>query len=150
MPNEYNHTPMYYAVVDNSQRYEIVQFLTLRGAPVRTQDFRKELWMSPQLLATHDFGPRLLAWAEAELAVHRAFIALVLGCGVHAASSHDLPPAQRGHLAKLRGDGNTGVRMRIAGFLGVRVGAELGRLRRAASVWRLGVGDTTSTHRGGI
>lgn len=61
----------------------------------------------------------------------------MLGCGVHGDS--DAPPAQRSQLLKLRGDGNTEARMRIARSLGVRVGAkvvELGRLRRAASVWR--------------
>ena len=36
----------------------------------------------------------------------------------------------------LRGDGNVGARMRIAKCLGVRVGPELGRIRRAALAWR--------------
>ena len=79
----------------------------------------------------------LVDWAEYELSVHHTWVALVLGCGVH--GDRDAPPAQRSQLLKLRGDGNTEARMRIARSLGVRVGAkvmELGRLRRAASVWR--------------
>jgi len=65
----------------------------------------------------------------------QTFIALVLGCGVQ--GSHDLPPAQRSQLMKLRGSGNTEARMRIARCLGVCTsGVELGRLRRAAAVWR--------------
>ena len=37
---------------------------------------------------------------------------------------------------KLHGSGNTDARMRIARCLGVRTGAEVGRLRAAAGVWR--------------
>ena len=62
-----------------------------------------------------------------------AYICLVLGCGIHA--SRDLAPAQRSQLMKLRGDGNTDARVRIARCLGVCTGVELGRLRRAAAVW---------------
>ena len=59
----------------------------------------------------------------------------MLGCGVHA--SHELPPAQRNELMKLRGNGNTDARMRIARCLGVPTGAEVRRLRDAAVVWRV-------------
>ena len=48
----------------------------------------------------------------------------------------DVAPAQRSQLLKLRGDGNTDVRMRIARALGVHVGEELGRVRRTRGAWR--------------
>ena len=103
-----------------------VRMLVLRGVPVREADF-------VGCNRTTSCRRELLAWANAELAPHRTYIGLVIGCGVHA--SRDLPPAQRSPLMKLRGDVNTDARMRIARCLGVRTGAELGRVRRAAEVW---------------
>ena len=48
----------------------------------------------------------------------------------------DEPAAARveNHLPKLRGHGNSRARMAIAGFVGVRPAAELGRLRAARDV----------------
>ena len=138
----------------------LVQLLVLYGAPVMHNDFRhghqvdfeKLLSWAEAELATRYCTPstrthgalrpypssRPAPPADAtDLNVSRlyrqTFIALVLGCGVQ--GSHDLPPAQRSQLMKLRGSGNTEARMRIARCLGVRTGVEVGRLRRAAAVW---------------
>ena len=117
------------AFVRNAEHgVRIVKFLILRGAPVRVQDFPITINRQQQ----HHRG-LLMNWVKAELANHRTFVALVLGCGVH--GCRDVQPAQRSKLLKLRGDGNTDARMRIAKCLGVRTGSELGHLRRAVAVW---------------
>ena len=105
----------------------VVQMLVLRGVPVRPGDYEHQA--SGSKLAC-----LLLEWAEAELTKRQAFVALVLGCGVH--TSREVPPAQRSRLAELRGGRNTEARMCIAQSLGVRVGTEVGHLRRAAAAWR--------------
>ena len=74
---------------------------------------------------------QLASWVAAELATRDTFVNLVLGCGVH--GSRDLPQAQRSPLHKLRGNVNTQARQYIAQCLGVRVGEEARRLRRAAA-----------------
>ena len=107
--------------------------LVLRGAPVCAEYFRVPSWAG-NYATLRDDRRRLLAWAETALETRNIFVALVLGCGVH--GSQDLPPAQRSQLLRLRGDGNTDARMRIAQCLGVRTSvAELRRLRNAAAVW---------------
>ena len=89
--------------------------------------------MRPKDFAERRPCAELLAWADDELALYQTYVRFVLGGG-HA--NGDAPPAQRSQLRKLRGGGNVGARMRIAHFLGVKVGPELGRIRRAAMVWR--------------
>ena len=136
---------------------DFIQMLVLRGVPVLPEDFPIELTYNcdPSNVdgtRRHDiYTVRLLIkWAEYELKVHRTWVALVLGCGV--LGDRDAPPAQRSQLLKLRGDGNTEARMRIARSLGVRVGAqvvELGRLRRAASVWQGQLSTITAGGGGG-
>ena len=93
-----------------------------------------------------DFRRDLLAWARGELAIHAAFTTLLLGVqgGVSKQEGVALGNAEEGaegtlelgrtQLVKLRGDGNTDARMRIAGAMGVRLGAGLRGLRRAAAV----------------
>ena len=121
--DKYGMSPMRAAAARSSASdgLRIVSMLVLRGVPV------------PDWVFVNGRRRKLRAWANAELAIHRTYVALVIGCGVHA--SRDLPPAQRSQLMKLRGDSNTDARMRIARCLGVRTGAELGRVRRAAEVW---------------
>ena len=121
---------------------QIVQMLMLRGVPLEVGDFKvveqcdDSPWPDGIAYIQHYMERlrTLLAWAEAELHTTELHTAVVLGCGVHA--GRDLPPPQRSQLMKLRGDGNTDARQRIARCLGVRVGAELRRLRAAAVVWR--------------
>ena len=143
-------SPMHAAAVRDNTPDGIakVMMLVLRGVPVRQVDFLERYTES----ITEGTGssrrrsritkiihrpcrrlPGLLAWANAELAAHRTYDDLVIGCGIHC--RRNLPPAQRSHLVKLRGDGNTDARMRFARCLGVRTGAELGRLRRAEAEW---------------
>ena len=133
-----DNTPMGRAFKYNGHhRVPIVQLLVLRGAPARPKDFPSRVADGTHFtsMSVTDHRRTLLAWADAELATRRTYVALVLGCGVHA--SRDLPPAQRSQLMKLRGNGHTDARMRIARCLGVRTsGAELRRLRDAAAVWR--------------
>ena len=117
---------------NTAHRVRIVKFLILRGAPVRFQDFPPTDHDAINQRRQHH-RRQLVDWAKAELANHRTFVALVLGCGVH--GCRDVQPAQRSKLLKLRGDGNTDARMRIAKCLGVRTGSELGHLRRAVAVW---------------
>ena len=81
-------------------------------------------------IATRDTFVNLPDGIAAELATRDTFVNLVLGCGVH---SRNLPHAQRSQLHKLRGSINTQARMNIAQYLGVRVGEEAGRLRRASA-----------------
>jgi len=124
MPSKYDNTPMGIANLCNVEnRVEIVKLLVLRGAPVRPKDFAERRPCA-----------ELLAWADDELALHQTYMSIVLGGVVH--GNRDVAPAQRSQLRKLRGDGNVGARMRIAKCLGVRVGPELGRIRRAALAWR--------------
>ena len=97
------------------------------GAPVRAEDMPAERH-GTDLLPTRN---ALLAWLNAEHATCHTFTTLILGCGVH--GSHDVPPAQRSQLLKLRGSGIVEARMKVAGYLGVRVKAEAGRDRSGAS-----------------
>ena len=121
-------SPMCAALECNQFRIPITKMLILRGAPVPVQEeFTRA---APPDVGRIAIRNELLAWIEGELAVQRTFLGLVLGCGVHGARAE--PPAPQSQLLKLRGDGNTDARMRIAAALGVRVKAELGRLRRAA------------------
>ena len=75
----------------------------------------------------------LVVWAEDGVRCGAAFFELVLGCGVHA--SHDRPPAERSPLTRLRGDIHTGLRIRIAEYLGANALPMLYRLRGALVVW---------------
>ena len=123
----------------------IIQLLVLKGAPVLSHEFNIRVLTC--VGKRRDFGglktaalvymahrKALLAWAKGELSTHTTYFALILGCGVHA--SFYLPPAQRNQLMKLRGDGQTDARIRIARCLGVNFSfVELGRLKAAAEVW---------------
>lgn len=137
LPSKYDQTPMNEAWFrDTRHGMPIVKLLVLRGVLVRPQDFR-----NPSLSGIlRERIEGLIEWANADLAIRDTFLELVLGCGVH--GGRDLPPARRSQLMKLRGDGNTDARQRIASCLGVRVGVEVGRLRRAVMVWREVEGGT--------
>jgi len=113
-------------VVDDG--VEIVRMLTLRGVPLRREDFEVAETQGPSDI---EVCRQLLYWVQGELELHATFRSVVLGCGVH--GSDDLPPAQRSSLRKLRGIG--GASERIAQYVGVRVGVDLQRLHRAAQVW---------------
>ena len=142
-------------ILNTAHRIPMVKMLVLRGAAVHVAAFPASEHNTTMSLVKQHL--ELLEWAEGELENHRTFIALLLGCGVLGSGSGDVggdgdgngdgngdgggggdgAPAMRPNLlSKLRGDGNTDARMRIARCLGVRTGVELGRLRRAAAVWR--------------
>ena len=74
----------------------------------------------------------LLAWLNAEHATRRTFTTLILGYSVH--GPRDLPPAQRSQLLKLRGTGIVEARIKLAGYLGVRVKTEASRIAAARAV----------------
>ena len=74
----------------------------------------------------------LIGRIETEHALHKMFTELILGCGVH--GSRDAPPAQRSQLLKLRGTGIVEARMKLAGYLGVKVKAEAARVAAARTV----------------
>lgn len=117
------------------EAFSIIQMLVLRGAPLRLDGVARLFYHGYESRRFDLLINSLLARIDAELHTTRTFVALVLGCGVHA--SHDLPPAQRCQLMKLRGDGNTDARQRIARCLGVRTSrAELTRLQSAAEACR--------------
>ena len=116
--------------------------LVLRGAPARPcdsdsailgPDYGYESTIADRVQHSARLG-RLLRWADDELETYHNFYRVVIGGGVH--GDRDVAPAQRSQLLKLRGDGNTDVRMRIARALGVRVGEELGQVRRVRGTWR--------------
>ena len=124
--------------------------LVLRGAPARPcdsdsailgPDYGYESTIADRVQHSARLG-RLLrwaddeleTWADDELETYHNFYRVVIGGGVH--GDRDVAPAQRSQLLKLRGDGNTDVRMRIARALGVRVGEELGQVRRVRGTWR--------------
>ena len=140
LPDRHGKSPLRVAVETFFSRIELVKWLIVeKGAPVRPQDFPSEVRDAHTRGDLTGYPPVLLTWAEEELSNHRTFTALVLGCGVYGSHEQNAPPAQRGQLPKLRGDGEKGERMRkrIALCLGVRTSSvEIGRLRRAAVIWR--------------
>ena len=80
----------------------------------------------------------LLMWALGKLETHHIYMSMVVRrLRVH--GDRDVALAQRSQLYKLRGDGNTDVRMRIGKFLGVRAGAEIGRIQRAGKLLARGL-----------
>ena len=117
-------TPMKYALW--TKNLATLQHLVLVGAPVRPQDCPR---YATNLLPTRN---ALLVWLHAEHTLRHTFTALILGCGVH--GSHDVPPAHRSQLIKLRSSGLVEARMKLAGYLGVRVGAEAARVEAARAV----------------
>ena len=137
---EYGFTPMSYATICNEKHgVQISKMLILRGAPVPTHaQIIKMLILRgaplPHYYAVHS---QLVSWVSVELAPtpRDTFFNLVLGCGVHGSRDRDrdLPQARRSQLHKLRGFVNTQARINIVQYLGVRVGEEAGRLRRAAA-----------------
>ena len=146
MPGENGFTPIKLAFsYTKRDAMPITQMLILRGVPVLLQDFflRQSVpYDLDKLIKQRNLANQLASWAMSEVATRDTFLALVLGCGIH--GSRDVAPAQRSQLLNLRGDGNTDVRMRIAGYLGVRLGEEAGRLRRAANV----LGEVVVHYRG--
>lgn len=117
-----------------------IKVLVLHGAMVEPEDFPA----SAGGKGKRDFRLQLLAWARSELAIHTAFITLLLGVqggaskqggtAIAEEGAERTPELPRNQLVKLRGDRNTDARMRIAGAMGVRMGAELRGLRRAVGV----------------
>jgi len=108
--------------------------------PVRREDFPANDTLWTNLLPTQT---ALFAWLDAEHATRRTFTTLILGCGVH--GPRDLPPAQRSQLRKLRSSGLLEARIKLAGYLGVRVKAEASRIAAAravmaSTVWEVGEG----------
>jgi len=156
-------TPMGEAFRSNADRILIVQMLVLRfGYPVRPSDFsganteplRALLdWAEAELATRHTMITLVLGCGVharrqegggavgAIIGQLRAAMATGSQVGV---TGRDLDVVRRmlraagdeNHLYKLRGAGNTDVRMRIARCLGVPKGAEVKRLRAAAAVWR--------------
>mmetsp|Transcript_91177 Transcript_91177/g.260392 ORF Transcript_91177/g.260392 Transcript_91177/m.260392 type:complete len:215 (-) Transcript_91177:58-702(-) len=139
MPNAFDHTPMYYAAVDNSQRYaappcgpKTLTFAAAAGltfSRMRTTTPTRGCWP----------GPRRSSRSTAPSSSSCSAVV-----STRPAATTSLPRSED----TSQSCGATATRAcecGIAGFLGVRFSAELGRLRRAVSVWRLGVGDTTST-----
>ena len=83
---------------------------------------------------------QLTAWAEGHLALHRVFVYTVL-TAIHDDGSHtvqrrwwDWRRAQTNSLVSLSGARE--LRVLLADFLGVRVGAEHAALVAAAETWR--------------
>ena len=124
-------SPMYNALLGD--KVTTLLHLILIGVPARPQDFPASgivRWRTPPFPTRGGHFPRslldtraeLLALLDAECALHRTFIALILGCGVHARrhaplsadgrlrrsnrvvkSTHATPRTTENHLPKLRG-----------------------------------------------
>ena len=116
-------TPLKLAVV-TKRHLPTAQHLILLGAQVRPEDFPASLI---------EFRRQLMAWADDHLAQHRAFVYTVLAA-VHDDGSHSAEGQTNwlAHLAGLREQ-----RMRVAEYLGIRIGAEHAALAAAAAAWRV-------------
>ena len=112
---------MFNAIV-RKQDLPTAQHLVLLGAQVRPEDFP----------ATHiEIRQQLMAWADDHLTRHRVFVSTVLPA-IHDDGSHTAENQTNWltHLAGLRG-----LRVDMAEYLGVRIGAEHRVLENAMAVW---------------
>lgn len=114
-----------------------LRLLMLKGVPLCPQDLPLSYAKEGDRL---ELRRSLLVWLENELHVRYIWDSLVLGSGL--SRHHPLPDENQ--LSKLRGMRNTEVRMRLAGYIGVRIGAEMGRIRRAHAALREGATDESS------
>ena len=131
-------SPIRYAVAndDLEARATTIPLLILSGARVVEVDFPE----TQKSRRGFDEASRQLlrSWAERELCIHRTFVALVLGCGIHGRPScaqeeegRDPSALPTQLLTLLRGATNTEPRQYIARALGVRFGDQLRRVREA-------------------
>ena len=117
-------TPMAYAIdyaIENCN-LSTAQYLILLGAQVRPVDFP----------AAHiEIRQQLMAWADDHLTQYRTFVSTVLPA-IHDAGSHSAVNQTNWltHLAGLRE-----LRVSVAEYLGIRVGAEHRALANAMAVW---------------
>ena len=113
-------TPMTYAI--DEQDLTTAQHLILLGAQVRPVDFP----------ASHiEIRRQLMAWADDHLVRHRVFVSTVLPA-IHDDGSHTAENQTNWltHLAGLRE-----LRVSVAEYLDIRVGAEYRALANAMAVW---------------
>ena len=112
---------MQHAIVAN-QDLPTAQHLILLGALVRPADFQA---------SRIEIRQQLMAWADDHLARHRTFVSTVLPA-IHDDGSHTAEN-QTNWLAKLAGFCE--LRVGVAEYLGIRVGAEHRALESAMAVW---------------
>ena len=102
----------------------------MRGVPIPhdlPEESTNEAACFDEDIELGQYRRELLEWALDELLTRHTFVTLVLGCGVYGSGNL----SQQSQLVMLRG--HIGPCERIAKFLGVKVGKEVGMLRRAAA-----------------
>lgn len=72
--DEEDRSPMRLALRNTTSAVEILKYLILRGVDLRARDFASGYRQQRR---------KVLDWVRSELQLHRMFVALVLGCGVH-------------------------------------------------------------------
>ena len=115
-------TPLKIAV-EYKQDLPTAQHLILLGAQVRPEDFPA---------TSNEIRRQLMAWTDGQLERHRVFVYTVLAA-VHDDGSHTAE-GQTNWLAHLAGPRE--MRVRVAEYAGIRVGAEHVALAAASVVFR--------------
>ena len=110
-------------VASFKQHLPTAQHLILLGAQVRPQDFPP---------CSNDTRRQLMAWTDDHLARHHTFFSVVL-TAIHDDGSHTAAGQTNrlAHLSRIRQ-----LRVGLAEYLGIRLGAEHAALAAASAVWR--------------